>query len=96
MKIDNLKEVLNNYKYLNQLKEIDIFSNNIKEDATILALNQLELYDKALLLLYIEFGSYRKVALELNVSHQLIKLEICRIKEIMKNNITKILEEYDN
>lgn len=96
MKIDNLKEVLNNYKYLNQLKEIDMFSNNIKEDATILALNKLELYDKALMILYIEYGSYRKLALELNVSHQLIKLEICRIKEIMKNNITKILEDYDN
>lgn len=96
MKINNLKEVLKNYTYLNQLKEIDIFSNNIKEDATILALNQLELYDKALLLLYIEFGSYRKLALELNVSHQLIKLEICRIKDIMKNNVNKILEEYDN
>ena len=96
MKIDNLKEILNNYKYLNQLKEIDIFTENIKEDATILALNKLELYDKALLLLYIEFGSYRKLALELNVSHQLVKLEICRIKDIMKNNITKILEDYDN
>lgn len=96
MKIDNLKEVLNNYKYLNQLKEIDMFSNNIKEDATILALNKLELYDKALMILYIEYGSYRKLALELNVSHQLIKLEICRIKDIMKNNINKILEDYDN
>lgn len=96
MKIDNLKEILNNYKYLNQLKEIDIFTDNIKEDATILALNKLELYDKALLLLYIEFGSYRKLALELNVSHQLVKLEICRIKEIIKNNVNKILEEYDN
>lgn len=96
MKIDNLKEILNNYKYLNELKEIDIFTENIKEDATILALNKLELYDKALLLLYIEFGSYRKLASELNVSHQLIKLEICRIKEIMKNNVNKILEDYDN
>lgn len=96
MKINNLKEILNNYKYLNELKKIDIFTENIKEDATILALNKLELYDKALLLLYIEFGSYRKLALELNVSHQLIKLEICRIKDIMKNNVNKILEEYDN
>lgn len=96
MKINNLKEILNNYKYLNELKKIDIFTENIKEDATILALNNLELYDKALLLLYIEFGSYRKLGLELNVSHQLIKLEICRIKDIMKNNINKILEEYDN
>lgn len=96
MKINNLKEVLNNYKYLNEIKEIDIFTENIKEDATILALNKLELYDKALMILYIEYGSYRKLALELNVSHQLIKLEICRIKEIMKNNISKILKEYDN
>ena len=96
MKIDNLKEVLNNYKYLNEIKQIDIFSNNIKEDALILALNKLPLDDKALMILYVEYGSYRKLATQLNISHQLIKLEICRIKEIMKNNISKILEDYDN
>ena len=43
MKIDNLKEVLNNYKYLNEIKQIDIFTENIKENALILALNKLPL-----------------------------------------------------
>lgn len=93
--IKELKKYIKEYKDLLNKEEIDIFSTDIREEVMIVALNKLNDADKALILLYSELKSYRKLSKELNISHQTIKNEICRIKEEIKNNINKLLEIYD-
>lgn len=44
--------------------------------------------DKAIILLYADFGSYRKLGKQFNLSHMTIRTEVLRIRKI-------ILEEYE-
>ena len=73
-----------------QQQEINILDEETKGKAALIALNELSLADKTLMMLYSEMASYRKVATELGCSHQSVKNEIERIRKIMKERIRQI------
>lgn len=67
--------------------QLDTFSN---DRGLLIAMNELELTEQTILLLYAELQSYRKVAKLLNISHQAIKNEIEKIRKKIKDRIEVI------
>lgn len=60
--------------------------------AALIALNELDTADRTLMMLYTDLQSYRKLGKMLNISHQAIKIEIERIREIMIDRMEVIKE----
>lgn len=98
----NLKEILKDYK---PPQDDELLFTDDDTDMLILKdiVNNLETYDRTILLMYCELGSLRSVANELNVSHTAaikkmdqIKLNVLgqfyeRKAEILNNKITRKL-----
>lgn len=75
-------------EYQSQLP--DIMDETTIGKAALMALDELSLSDCTLMMLYADLKSYRKVAQEIGCSHQSVKIEIERIKKIMKERIPQI------
>jgi DNA-binding CsgD family transcriptional regulator len=79
---NDLKRLKTEYTF-----QLDTFSN---DRGLLIAMNELELTEQTILLLYAEHQSYRKVAKLLNISHQAIKNEIEKIRKKIKDRIEVI------
>lgn len=79
---NDLKRLKTEYTF-----QLDTFSN---DRGLLIAMNELELTEQTILLLYAELQSYRKVAKLLNISHQAIKNEIEKIRKKIKDRIEVI------
>lgn len=79
---NDLKRIKQEYTF-----QLDTFSN---DRGLLIAMNELELTEQTILLLYAELQSYRKVAKLLNISHQAIKNEIEKIRKKIKDRIEVI------
>ena len=86
-------EVVKEYK---QIKEDYKFNPDImsQDDSRVARIKEiidtkLSLADKTIILLYVDYQSYRKLGARLGVSHMTLRREVQRIKNI-------ILKEYEN
>lgn len=70
----------------------NIWDEDTTGKAALIALNELDMADRTLMMLYTDLQSYRKLGKMLNISHQAIKIEIERIKEIMIDRM-EVLKE---
>lgn len=69
-----------------------IWDEDTTGKAALIALNELDTADRTLMMLYTDLQSYRKLGKMLNISHQAIKIEIERIREIMIDRM-EVLKE---
>lgn len=69
-----------------------IWDEDTTGKAALIALNELDTADRTLMMLYTDLQSYRKLGKMLNISHQAIKIEIERIREIMIDRMEVIKE----
>lgn len=89
--INNINKILDEYKPHNSIwREDDDFIHFAKE-----AIQSLSDSDKIIFVLYCEYGSLRKVAKDLGVSHTIIYKEITRIRGLIYDYI-KINSTSDN
>lgn len=70
----------------------DIWDEETTGKAALLALNELDMADRTLMMLYTDLQSYRKLGKLLNISHVAIKMEIDRIREQMIDRM-EVLKE---
>ena len=83
--IRDYKEIKEDYKFTNDIMcDEDERIHRIKEIIN----TKLSIFDKTLILLYVDCLSYRKLGQRLGLSHMTCRKEVLRIKKI-------ILEEYE-
>lgn len=70
----------------------DIWDEETTGKAALIALNELDMADRTLMMLYTDLQSYRKLGKLLNISHVAIKLEIDRIREQLMDRM-EVLKE---
>lgn len=88
--IRDYKEIKEDYKFTNDIMcDEDERIHRIKEIIN----TKLSIFDKTLILLYVDCLSYRKLGQRLGLSHMTCRKEVLRIKKIIMEEYEKLKEE---
>lgn len=87
-----VKERVSRLKTEYQVVMPEVWDEETTGKAALIALNELDMADRTLMMLYADLQSYRKLGKLLNISHVAIKMEIDRIREQMIDRM-EVLKE---